>query len=968
MTTLYQAARASARRNAVLHGCMVLLGLCALLLGTVAVHAANFTVSLNGPISGTAGQALTVSGTITPLSNVALSDVTLEFGDGTTVPLASATGPFSVSKTYATAGSYALRLSAKDKAELSYQATTTANIAAASVARSGTLTATPNPISVAAGVGIGSTTLRYTSNVSRIQLFRGPLANLRVIRTDDLTSRDGSITLTDVANNEIFFLQDASQGTSQATANTLAQVTISVVANAAPVGTGLRGHYFEGIDFRTRRFSRIDPTIDFNFGLGAPAAPAGATAPANDQFSIRWTGQIVPRSAGTYTFFETSDDGVRLTIDGVRVIDRLLSEGPATEQSGTFTVTEANRPLPVSIEYFDDVGDASIRFEWQGPGFAREVVPATQLLAAPEIAASFSTPTPTLSVVSGTTQNVTLQWNTQPLGAVTSVEIRRNAPNGPLVASGGATSGAGGVVTQIGGTSTFYLQDRSDPASVTRGFSTLAVLTVRVLATDIPTVAISTATNRVSAARAGVQLIAYDKAGNVTLDRLTGVGARSFDAENRLIAADGSDHQLHRFRYDGAGKRTHRDVGLSSETWFVYGIDGELLAEYSAGAAASEPNVEYAYRNGDLLAQARGLDLRYLIKDHLGSTRMTVDKSGAFASVRRSDYMPYGEELLAGDSGRTPAQGYGGPGEPGKPRQRFTGYEREDDIDVDFAQARYYSAAMGRFLSVDPLNSSASVVDPQTWNRYAYSLNSPLVFIDENGLKPKKRGISDSKLKLFSQASNLVEDLNNKIRQINVESAREEVKTGVNLLKVSTYLDLVGNAVMLTVGLPQFEETALKNAVFDFQSNLRKLGNSCIADPECNSDPQSLEFLVNLGVLSLDTANGLLKRARKKPLPSSTFFNRPFQIVIDSVRDIDIRFNLNTVGRNNFSPDIFARDVLFAGGTIRINNGFGFAARAPTQLPPIFSFATILTLGGGGGGGGLCFSLDCANFSTKKTL
>jgi hypothetical protein len=45
--------------------------------------------------------------------------------------------------------------------------------------------------------------------------------------------------------------------------------------------------------------------------------------------------------------------------------------------------------------------------------------------------------------------------------------------------------------------------------------------------------------------------------------------------------------------------------------------------------------------------------------------------------------------------------------------------------------ARYYSSSLGRFMAVDP--ASESVVNPQTWNRYSYSLNNPILFIDPDG-------------------------------------------------------------------------------------------------------------------------------------------------------------------------------------------------------------------------------------------
>jgi murein DD-endopeptidase MepM/ murein hydrolase activator NlpD len=47
--------------------------------------------------------------------------------------------------------------------------------------------------------------------------------------------------------------------------------------------------------------------------------------------------------------------------------------------------------------------------------------------------------------------------------------------------------------------------------------------------------------------------------------------------------------------------------------------------------------------------------------------------------------------------------------------------------------ARYYSAGLGRFLSVDPAADSVELENPQTWNRYTYALNNPLRFNDPDG-------------------------------------------------------------------------------------------------------------------------------------------------------------------------------------------------------------------------------------------
>ena len=85
---------------------------------------------------------------------------------------------------------------------------------------------------------------------------------------------------------------------------------------------------------------------------------------------------------------------------------------------------------------------------------------------------------------------------------------------------------------------------------------------------------------------------------------------------------------------------------------------------------------------------------------------MIVNKSGTLASVKRHDYLPFGEELFAGTGGRTTAQGYTGD----SVRQHFTGYEADGETGLNFAEARYQSPAQGGFTSVDPLGASATVL------------------------------------------------------------------------------------------------------------------------------------------------------------------------------------------------------------------------------------------------------------------
>ncbi|RMG01266.1 MAG: RHS repeat-associated core domain-containing protein, partial [Acidobacteria bacterium] len=67
-------------------------------------------------------------------------------------------------------------------------------------------------------------------------------------------------------------------------------------------------------------------------------------------------------------------------------------------------------------------------------------------------------------------------------------------------------------------------------------------------------------------------------------------------------------------------------------------------------------------------------------------------------------------------------------------RKQFTGYERDKEVNLDFAEARYYNSAHGRFTTTDPLLSTGEPDDPQTWHRYAYALNNPLFYTDPTGM------------------------------------------------------------------------------------------------------------------------------------------------------------------------------------------------------------------------------------------
>ena len=122
--------------------------------------------------------------------------------------------------------------------------------------------------------------------------------------------------------------------------------------------------------------------------------------------------------------------------------------------------------------------------------------------------------------------------------------------------------------------------------------------------------------------------------------------------------------------------------------------------------------------------------IHWLVTDHLGTPRMVFDQTGELSNVKRHDYLPFGEELVAPTGGRSAAEGYAsGDGA----RQQFTLKERDNETGLDYFLARYYSSTQGRFTSTDEPFADQHLNDPQSWNLYVYTRNNPLRYIDPTG-------------------------------------------------------------------------------------------------------------------------------------------------------------------------------------------------------------------------------------------
>jgi RHS repeat-associated protein len=223
----------------------------------------------------------------------------------------------------------------------------------------------------------------------------------------------------------------------------------------------------------------------------------------------------------------------------------------------------------------------------------------------------------------------------------------------------------------------------------------------------------------------------YDLAGNLIAEP----GATyDYDAENRLIKAVVNGVVTNYF-YDGLGRRVQK-IANGVTTRFVYDYEGRLIAEYEGDpvGSLSRPSKEYYYGPNGLLATSdENGNLQFHTPDHQGTTRVITNSMGKVVS--RRDFYPFGEQIEPEVGGRAFISGYVS---NDSLRQKFTGYERDEETGLDFAQARYFNSGLGRFMSIDPLGKSEKLEDPQTWNRYAYVLNNPLRYTDPDGQAPQE--------------------------------------------------------------------------------------------------------------------------------------------------------------------------------------------------------------------------------------
>ena len=213
----------------------------------------------------------------------------------------------------------------------------------------------------------------------------------------------------------------------------------------------------------------------------------------------------------------------------------------------------------------------------------------------------------------------------------------------------------------------------------------------------------------------------YDDAGDVNNDVSNGY---SYDADGNAVTNGPT-----RYYYDALGNRFEKIPASGDPTGYIYDAFGRQI-EVVNGRTDALLETRLPLNGSPLALLSAGSSLSFEHTDWLGTVRAISNASGSFISTFLS--LPFGDGFTA--NGTDVDTGH------------FADLERDASTGTDHAAARNYGEAGGRWMSPDPYLGSYTWSDPQTLNRYSYTLNNPLLLVDPSGLFTQGGGGGDGGL------------------------------------------------------------------------------------------------------------------------------------------------------------------------------------------------------------------------------
>ena len=215
----------------------------------------------------------------------------------------------------------------------------------------------------------------------------------------------------------------------------------------------------------------------------------------------------------------------------------------------------------------------------------------------------------------------------------------------------------------------------------------------------------------------------YDANGNTVKREVYPAGSETqvldleYDTMNRLVKSV-LDGEATTYSYDNAGNRLVKKTPEGTTVYLRHGqIAVAMDIELPADVSEQKGRVNRYVLSGDLLAGRVSVETAadgvssvaksYYHLDHLNSTKAVTDESGVLEVLY--EYRAFGEQLkrldaTGADTEDSAKYSYGG--------------KELDDTELYYFNARYYDAAIGRFVNVDPIQDGSNVDRPGVFKKF----------------------------------------------------------------------------------------------------------------------------------------------------------------------------------------------------------------------------------------------------------
>ena len=146
----------------------------------------------------------------------------------------------------------------------------------------------------------------------------------------------------------------------------------ALFTDAARSEHGLKAEYFANVDLKGQpALSRTDSAVDFAWG------DRGVSAALLRNYSVRWTGVLIPPASGDYLVGFTGQDGFRFWLDDDLIAEEWTIHHPADTETKEIHL-EQGHTYKVKIEYFQTIRSAEARLVWSKPGDGQDAMDAAR--------------------------------------------------------------------------------------------------------------------------------------------------------------------------------------------------------------------------------------------------------------------------------------------------------------------------------------------------------------------------------------------------------------------------------------------------------------------------------------------------------------------------------------------------------------------------------------------------------------